>query len=158
MGTYGTLDPKYIPAPTTPYPVTVSALRTSGYLNATLPLNRYVNSTTLDGGYIVQFNQAAPSNRLEGGNKMGNIIIWTIQVSVPIRSNVPLAIVRALGADCAANATGSVVNLCSAGLPVNTGQTFTQSGNGYPLRRTECRSQYLDGECGGEAVYPAIHQ
>jgi prepilin-type N-terminal cleavage/methylation domain-containing protein len=122
VGPYGTLDP--VNSPPTPFTtVTVNTLRTDGFLNAALPFNRYINNATPNGGYIVQFNRAAASDRLSRTAKMGNIIVWTIQVSVAIRSNTPLAIVRVLGADCAANASGSAVNSCSAGLPANTAQT-----------------------------------
>jgi hypothetical protein len=120
-GTFGTLDPKNSPA--SPFPVTVTALNTSGFLNVILPMNGLINNTTANGGYIVQFNQAAPTDQLVAGNKMGKIYIWTIQVAVPIRSTTPLAIVQMLGADCAKNAAGGFVSSCSVASAVSTAQT-----------------------------------
>ena len=45
VGTAGTLDPDYTPAPTNPYPVSVTSLRSGGYLTATLPPNPLVDSS-----------------------------------------------------------------------------------------------------------------
>lgn len=121
-----TLDPAN--SPTSPFAVTVSSLRTAGFLDATLPMNRYIDASTLNGGYVVQFNEAPANDRMVNGKKMGNIYIWTIQVAVAVRAPnkaSPLAIVRLLGADCASNAgaTAGTVNSCNSGIPANTGST-----------------------------------
>ncbi len=121
-----TLDPDN--SPTSPFPVTVSAMRTAGYLDAALPINRLIDASTLNGGYVVQFNQAPKNDRLINGNKMGNIYVWTIQVAVAVRAPrgmSPMAIVRLLGADCAGNpgATAGTVNSCNSGIPATTGST-----------------------------------
>lgn len=121
------LDP--VNSPVSPVAVTVSALRTAGFLQATLPINRLINPATINGGYVVQFNQtplSSPSTDVRfAGVKIGNIIYWNIQVSVAIRSTTPLAIVRMLGADCASNlaASGNTVNPCNSGIAVSTAQT-----------------------------------
>lgn len=121
-----TLDPAN--SPSSPYAVTVSALRTAGFLDATLPINRLIDTSTLNGGYIVQFNEAPANDKLVNGKKTGNIYIWTIQVAVAVRTppgGSPLAIVRLLGADCAGNvgAVAGTVNSCNSGIPATTGST-----------------------------------
>ena len=84
VGTTGTLDPAYSPAPSNPYPVTVNSLKPSGYLAISLPLNSLVNNNGTNGGYIVQFNQSPPTNRLVNGNIAGKVITWRIQVAVEL--------------------------------------------------------------------------
>lgn len=129
IGTNGTLDPNYSPVPATNYPVAVSSLTTSGYLDATLPKNRLIDSSTINNGYVVQFNQSAATNRTLNGNLMGKVIIWRIQVAVAIRSNaggkVAKAIVRQLGADCASILSGGYVTPCASNPVVpNTGVIY----------------------------------
>jgi type II secretory pathway pseudopilin PulG len=121
--TLGKLDPAANPG--TPFPVTVTSLSTGGYLdpNSPIPLSPLINNATLNGGYIVQFNKAAPTDQLVSGNKMGKVIIWTVQVAVAIRNAAPLQMVKMLGADCAANASGNVITPCSVGLPASASQT-----------------------------------
>lgn len=122
VGSYGTLDPKYNPQPTDPYPVTVDNLRTGGFFPGVLKLNPLVNNAGMNNGYIVQFNQSATTKRqirtpyAVGDVDVGDVIVWRVQVAVEVRANrvTATSMVQSLGGDCLSTRTGTTVTPCSS--------------------------------------------
>lgn len=126
VGTAGTLDPDYTPAPTNPYSVTVASLISEGYLTAALPLNPLVNNAGTNGGYFVQFNRVSPDadrtvTAYTGDTvKLGRIIVWRIQVAVELRNAATAETFRQmLGADCLSGPGSNGIEPCSSGVPGN---------------------------------------
>ncbi|HTM63883.1 MAG TPA: hypothetical protein VL360_05220 [Gammaproteobacteria bacterium] len=123
----GKLDPRYIasdgtPAtPPNPYPITITELRTDGFLNVTLPVNPIIASTGVNGGYMVQFNMVTPPPDrtlvTSSGTtiKLGQIIMWRTQVAIQLNDQTKAnTYMNAMGADCISilGADGQTVTPC----------------------------------------------
>lgn len=125
----GKLDPRYIDddgnasPPDNPYPITVSELMTAGFMTNTLPLNPLIETSGLNGGYVVQFNQFTPApdrtvltSLSTTPVKLGQIIIWRIQVAVELHDVAKAASYKnLLRADCLStlDSSGTSVTPCS---------------------------------------------
>lgn len=125
----GALDPSNVVLYSSFYsPIAISTLQNSGYLTATLPVSPLVNNAGVSNGYIVQFYNPPPTQRIiTNGNNVGTTNIGTvyrfrIQVSVELNPNISASAAQyasMLGADCTSsyNAGSQFVYNCGAALP-----------------------------------------
>lgn len=130
----GQLDPAYVPAPpaaptptppANPFPVTLATLTTDGYLKNRLSFTPIVNTAAAEGGYIVQFNQVTSDRTFDTSPpvttvKLGQIIVWRVQVAVLLRDASKAAYYKnLLRADCLStlSPSGTTVIPCSAAPP-----------------------------------------
>jgi type II secretory pathway pseudopilin PulG len=127
----GLLEPTTTYAPANPFPVTVAALRTAGFLDVPLPLNKIVQSASANNGYMVQFNGVTPSAdrlvRLTSTTTMpaGKIIMWRIQVAVQLRDlSTATTYGNLLGADCLSSLSSGVVTPCGVVAPPTAGVIY----------------------------------
>lgn len=125
----GKLDPRYknssgtASTPSNPYPITITELTSGGFLRNTLPLNPVIQNTGLNGGYVVQFNQFTPApdrtvltSLSTTPVKLGQIIIWRIQVAVELHDVAKATSYKnLLRADCLStlDSSGTSVTPCS---------------------------------------------
>lgn len=123
----GKLDPRYknssgtASTPSNPYPITITELTTDGFMTNTLPQNPLIQTSGLNGGYVVQFNQVTPipdrtmTTYAATTVNLGQIIIWRIQVAVELRDITKAQSYKnLLRADCLSTiGTGNTVTPCA---------------------------------------------
>lgn len=114
----GTLDPANTPL--SPYVVTLTSLRTDGYMTAALPRSNIINNNGYQNGYIVQYNLVNPPpdrtaiNSDGTTSNLGKIMIWRAQVAVELRETAKATMYKNLtGADCVSTIDVSYVTPCS---------------------------------------------
>lgn len=111
----GALDPNYSPTPSNPFPISISALTTAGYLMENLPVSPLAST------YVLQFNQSTTTRMQNlspsGSMGMGTIVIWRAQVAVQLNNTANTAAYKNyLGADCVSSPLGSIVTPCASAL------------------------------------------
>jgi hypothetical protein len=137
IGGTGQLDPSYFPAPpaaptptppANPFPITVTDLRSGGFLTSKVMLSSIINTNSVNDGFMVQFNMNSSDRTFDTTPpvttvKLGKIIVWRIQVAALLRDpSKALQYKNLFRADCLStlDPSGTTVTPCSvigAGVP-----------------------------------------
>lgn len=135
--------------------VTMSDLKSSGYLTVNLPISPLIDYSTAANGYIMQFNQVNPLPSRKIGVSppattspvsVGQIILWQAQVSVLLNNSTTAAqYQQLLQADCLSKitsvGTNTVVAPCAGGAPPSL-QVFAVFERQPSLPSTQANSSY----------------